>query len=311
MAARTYEPIYVESDHNFYFGIKEAITPAMVADSMLGLDAVIKKSAQVLAKMLDIRVKDSDVFISSIGIGSLDENLLVRFFLGKGKVADANLEKLREFLGLKKMTPKKLIGWIIAGVILYGSYQWYLGAPAKPEATYHFENSFNNLGKEAGIKPEEVLALLQSAVRNPEDLKKQIVKLTHPAGTTEPTSLSVDRESSFTLPQEITASVPPTYDRAPEDEPFKSFDNIQIVIRAVDLDRPGQGWAAIVPDVSDKRLPVQLEDGVDPLKVPVGKYTTADITVIYKVDGKGNKTPKKYLLKKLPDPVQIAPKVAN
>ena len=234
--------------------------------------------------------------MTSIELGSYKENFLVRMVFGSGEDAERKIEELRQKLGLKEMNAKTLIGFLLAAALVYGAYLTL--KPGSPSSV-HIENSFNTIGREMNLKPEEVMALMEEAINNKEDLKKHVVKLAHPGGVSQGGEIRIDGNDAFTIPAEIVNGIPTRYEKKEAEEPFQDFDNVTIVLRAMDLDRPTTGWWAIVGEISDKRLPVEISADINPATIPIGKNTPVDITVVYKVDSHGNKTPKRYLLRKL------------
>lgn len=278
----------------------------MLADSLLGLEGVVKQAKFILSKMLDIHIKDAEIMLTAIEFGSLDEKFSLRFIFGKGKEAERNIEKLRTALGLKNMDFSKIAKWALAAAILYVAYQ-YFGKQEKPaeSTSIQIENSFNNLGKETGFSRDELLGIVEAAVKNKEELKRHVSKLTRPKESGAAGSVFLDEDGGqITIPADVVNLIPPNYTKEETEDPFEDFDGIAIVVRAADLDRPEVGWAAIIPTISDRRIQLQIAEGIDPLKVRMGKYISADVTVIYKKDRNGNKSPKRYMLRKIhPVPV--------
>lgn len=288
---------FIETEHFFYYDTKNPATASSLAESLLGFEGIVKRSTAVLSRVLDVPIKDTEVLITSFEFGSYKENFIFRFLFGKGRAAEKNLEKLRNQLGIQNMDLKKVAAVVVTGAVLYAAYRFLPSAPTP--ATIHIENSFNNLGKEIGLSKDELIALFDATIRNPDELKKHVSKLAHPGATPHGGTITLDNNPALSIPADVVSVIPPGYTKDDVDEPFKDFDGIQIVIRAIDLDRPATGWAGIVPTISDRRLPVSLADGLDPATVPAGKNTDADVTVIYKVDKNGNKEPKRYLLRKV------------
>jgi hypothetical protein len=288
---------YLDTAHFFQYDSKIPVTAGALAESLLGLEAVVKKSAGVLNRLFDVHIRDTEVLVTSFEFGSYKENLVFRFFFGKGREAERNIEKLRTQLGLKNMDFKRATAIVVTGAVLYAGYRFLPSTPSP--ASVHIENSFNNLGQELGFTKDELIAIFEASIRNPDDLKKQVSRMAHPGAVPHGGTMTLDNDTQLSIPPDVISVITPGYTRDEPDEPFKDFDNTQIVIRAIDLDRPATGWAGIVPTISDKRLPVALADGLDPSTVPAGKNTDADVTVIYKVDKHGNKEPKRYLLRKI------------
>lgn len=106
----------------------------------------------------------------------------------------------------------------------------------------------------------------------------------------------IDGKESLTIPDEIVSLVPRKYEKPAPAERIERFEDVQIVVRALDLDRPSQGWWGIVPEVSERRLPLVVDADIPTGAVPVGKYFQADVEVIYKLNKKGERIPKKLAL---------------
>jgi hypothetical protein len=289
---------YIETEHFFHYDTKNPVTASALADSLLGIEGVMERTKKVLNKLFDARIKDTEVLITSIDIGSYKENFVVRMLFGEGRAAERNIEKLRRKLGLQKMDLKKAIGIIFVCAMLYVA--WTFLPKEQAPATIHIENSFNNLGKELALSKEEVISLFQTTIKNPEELKKNVSQIVHPSGAPHGGTVMIDHMKELAVTPDVVSVIPPDYKRhTPEDPPFQDFDNVQIVIRAIDLDRPATGWAAIIASISEKRLPVILAEDINPATIPAGRSVEADVTVVYKVDQHGNKTPAKYELRKV------------
>lgn len=293
----------IESAHFLHYDLPGPVTASALAESLLGLDGVIKRSAVVVGALMEVHVKIADVEITGVELGSYKEHFLVRMVFGKGKAAEKNIDKLRRKLAVKNLNVSHLFTAILGGAIVYVALK-NLPATESP-AKVHIENSFNTFGQQIGMTGAELQALIAASVRNPADLQRHVVRLTHPNGNEASGTLVFDKNPLLTIPKEAIATIPHEYDRE-EVEPFRDLNNVDIIIRAADLDRAAMGWAAIAPEISDKRLPVRLEEGIDPMKLTVGRYTKVDLTVQYRTEKDGSQTPKRYLLRKLHAETQTA-----
>lgn len=289
-----------QSEHLFIYATKKPISATMLAESLVGLDGIVDHSARVLAAIMEVRVKSSGVLIKKIEFGSYKEDIIVRLLFGKGKDLEKNIEKLRKLTGLTHMSAGTLITLVLICVLGYGVYK-FAADKGDQKATISITNSFNDWGKEVGMTGEELMAKVATAITDHGDLKKQVVRLTRPAGADDNGSITFDGSPARKLDAEVVSVVPLQYEKELPDEPVKDFPNEQIVIRAADLDRPSTGWFGIAPGISDRRVAVQLEEGVDPMKIILGKYNQADITVLYELDKRGEKFPKKFLVRKIYD----------
>ena len=290
---------YLESDHYFYYDTKIPVTTSALAESLLSYEAIVRRSRGVLNNVLGAKIKDSEIYVTGVEIGSYKESFTFRFIFGKGRAGEKNVEKIRKKLGLTNVDAKKLIGIVVLGAVLYAAYCFLPKEPTP--ASIHIENSFNNLGKEIGLSKEEILKLFSTSIKNTEDLKRQVSRLAHPNGEEHTGSMHFDRDDSLTIPSDIVSMIPAGYKKEELDEPFRDYDNVDIVIRAVDLDRPDAGWAGIFPEIGDKRLPVVLAEGLNPSAISIGRLIPANITVVFKVGKNGEKHAKRIMLRSLVD----------
>lgn len=288
------------ADYKFLYNTREPVTAAALAESLAAIDALAAKAPAVLKTIVPrIGRIDAQLLVTHIAIGSYDEHFLFRLVFGKGKVAERKLEALRKKLKLDKMNPTQLAALLLSGVIIYGVWQF---SQSDKSASIHIENSFNSIGGKLNMSGEEIAAILDSAIRNKEDLRRQTVKLIRPAGLSETGELTIAGEDiQLTLPPKALDVVPVSYSKAEPNEPEELLVKVPAVIRALDLDRPGQGWAGILPEISERRLPVELAEGVNPLSITPGKITYLDVNLIHSVDHHGNKSPKRIVVERVYD----------
>lgn len=292
------ERFFIDVPQHFYQRFEGEVTAAMLADSLIGLDGMVRHTADFLERYLDVRIRGSETLVTSVQFGSLEETLLFRFFFGKGRVGAKKFEEFRAAVGIKNMEAKHLVGLALSAVALFGVGYWMRGRANAP-TTIHIENSFNNISEGLQLSHEELLALLKATIKDPEELKRNTVRMVNPDGKRHGGEIVINGEEQTTLPKEVLEVVPEKYEKEVADEPVKIFPKSDVSIRAMDLDKPERGWWAIAPEITDRRLPILLEPGIDPLSIPYGKLIKADLLLTYKVDRHGNRSPKGLVLKRL------------
>lgn len=285
----------IESEQYFYYDTKNLISATSLAESLKSYDALVRRSSVVIGRALGVRVKETEIFVTEISIGSYQDTLLYRLICGKGRAGEKKFEEIRKAIGLKNMDTKKIIALLIAGAVLYTAWQ-FIPEKKTPE-TIHIENSFNNIGTELGLSRDDLFRLYGSSFKNPEELKKIVSRLTHPGDVVHEGSMTFDKDGTVKVDANALAVIPSGYVSNEGEEPFKDFTSIELEIRAVDLDRPDAGWAGIIPSVSEKRLPVAVAEDISPAAVPVGRIFEGDVTVIYRITAKGERMPKRYMLR--------------
>lgn len=297
----SHEAAVWESSHQFYFDSKTPVTPTSLAENLIGLDGVLRRSADVIGLMVGLKIDEMSVVLTSVELNSYKDEFWFRLIFGKGRAAEKKLDDLRKKLHLDGMDSKKVIGFAISAVVLWGI--WKYASPEKkedPAIQVHIENSFNNLGGEVGLSREEVIELVEAALKNKkEDVKKHVVKLTRPDGHDGGGSVTIDGKETLRISDKLVDLVPKDYQKEEPKERMREFTKKEISLRAVDLDRPNSGWWALVPDISDFRLPVSLGEELDPGKTPVGKYVTGDFSVVDVKSTKGEYKPKRIILHRI------------
>ena len=285
-------PAESTTQHTFYFSSKGLITARSLADNLIGLDGIAHSAARLIEGIVDVRIKDTEVLLESY-----KDYFVFRLLFGSGEAAERKLEKFRTSLKLKNMSAENMARLALFAVISYGAWKLYNAQPhSGNDAAVHFENSFNNMAVEIGMDRDQVIALIEKSIPNPEPLKKDVLKIARPDGQHLSGDIVIDADPNFTVPRQVVDTLPEKYELSDAEVPEKDFMNIQLVVRALDLDNPERGWWAVVPDVFDKRLPVSVDGDLDPAIIPVGKYFRADIRVLYKIKRNGEKSPKRVLL---------------
>ncbi len=296
------ERFFLDVPQHFKMQAPGEVTARMLAESLLGLEGIAKHSVDFLESYLDVKIKTAEVIVTDVEIGSIEDTWIFRIVFGKGRGAAKKFEALRAKLGVKNMEPEKMIGFAMMGLLLYATGKMHGAATvaAAPEATTHIENSFNTVSEGLNMPREELIALMSETVKNEEELKRDTIRLVNPDGQVRSGKIVFNQDEVTTLPPEVLEVVPAKYERAEDlEEPMRDYPAAEVSVRAMDLDKAGQGWWALAPAISDRRLPIVLGPGIDPLTIPYGKTIKADLTLAYKVDRQGNNTPKSLVLKRL------------
>ncbi len=76
------------------------------------------------------------------------------------------------------------------------------------------------------------------------------------------------------------------------------YSNVEIELHAQDRDRAKQGWAAVVPAISDARVKMQIFPPIQPEDVWTHQKIRGDIIAVFRDDG-GDLTPTQYHLIRL------------
>lgn len=85
------------------------------------------------------------------------------------------------------------------------------------------------------------------------------------------------------LQRDVVRDIPADFivDHAEEHAPTRYFKEVSLEIHAQDKDHGGKGWAAIIPTVADRRIPLRLMTGVEAKDLWGADTVKGDVTVIY------------------------------
>lgn len=289
-----------ETPHHFSYNTPGEVTAEALANNLLGLEGVFASSSKIVGRLLGTSIRETEIIIQEIELGSYRDTFLFRMVFGQGDDAEKKVEELREKLRIHNMSAKMIVGVAVTAAVLYGAIQYgaATGKPLEPSVQISIDNSFNGIAHELNLSREELLALLDSALKGDEELKKSVIKLVKPEETTRPGEIVIDRTPTLTISEQVTGLVPGKYEKPKPTEVSEREEDVQLVVRAVDLDKK-TGWWAVMPLESDRRIKVELSPEVAPTSIPVGKFMRADIEILFRVDPKGEKSAQKITILKV------------
>jgi hypothetical protein len=301
----------IETEHFFFFDSRSPVTPRALATSLLGLEGALLQARPVISCLLGTHyVKELQVYVTKIEIGSYKDNFLVRLIFGRGRAAEKKIEELRKALKVDQMDAKKVVGLVLAAGIAWVAYQYLVPGPPpggnQTNIQIHddritIENSFNNIASGTGLTGDELRAVLDQLLTKPKknELKRNVSRLLHPTGDRNEGSIQIDGDANLSIPEAAAAAIPPNAESDQEIDPIENFEDVQMLLRAADLDNDDRGWWGIFDEVSESRVPVHILPTVDRSKITLGKYMQVDVTVTYRVDRNGNRRPRHYLMSKV------------
>lgn len=292
--------IPITTNHLLHLDCDKPVSPRSLAEALLGLEGVVMESRPMMSCLLGGQfIKEIQIEIQQIEIGSYKEMFSVRFLFGRGRAMERKIDEIRKDLRLDKMNPKAVVGVAVAAAILFAAYEYAKEEPARIQ----IENSFNQIATGTNLTGEELRELV-SALLSPTQqasIRKATSKMVHPGGTPSGGTLTIDENPKLQISAEVIQEIPATPPEMEQDEPIEDVTDVQMVVRAADLDNPEKGWWGIIPDKGDTRVRVHVMPGVGIDKIPFGKYFQADVTITYSVSRAGNRKPKQYFLTKVHD----------
>lgn len=273
----------LEFSEEIYYSIGNDPSIKEIISSLQGWESLIKQSRGVLSELTGSHVMDVEVRVSKLEVGSLREKLLIRLIFGNEEEFNKCIDELRtKYIGDGPVRNALIWAVIIA---LAGTAFLTLAKLMAPNNTSHFEannNTIINIGAgHTEITPERIQAIIDSSATDKKALAKSAVKILSPARNDENASLIIGSgNTQYTIPAETIKKVP-TDVEFPSDTYTRDHSDVDIEIRATDLDNP-ENWAAVIPGLVDRRVKLVLAPDVNPDDLKRLYSARADVTITYK-----------------------------
>lgn len=278
-------PYQLEFTENIYYSIGNNPSIKEIIESLQGWEAIIKQSKGVLAELTGSDILDIEVRVQKLEVGSLTEKILIKLGFGDEENFDKFLENAHErYIGEGKMR-SALVWTVIAGVLATGMYLAVKNMA--PNNASHFEANNNiiiNIGAgETNISPERIQSVLNSTLVDKKTAAKGAVKILSPARNDENATLMIGNDNaSVTIPSDLISKTP-TEVSFEADTYTRDHYDVDLEIRALDLDNPTKGWAAVIPGLVDRRVKLVLAPGIKPEDLSHKFAFRADVTITYKL----------------------------
>jgi hypothetical protein len=286
-----------DSVHQFYWSNRQPVPIAEVADTLLALERVVRCSPKVLAALTQTEIAGLEVYVSAIESGSLLETIAIRLLFKDEENLNKFLDRIRGNALQPGMTRNLLIGTVFASLVGYGA--WLAAKVSNPPGQTTINASNNtiiNLGAgQVELTPEAFRAIVEAAVADKKDLAKSAVRLFNPARADAQASIVIDGNEATTFSPAVISATPRTIEKV-KDERVEHLMDVDLQIRATDLDSLSRGWAALIPGHIDRRVKLKLEPDVKPIDIADKFSVRADVSVYYRQDRSGKKIVPDYIL---------------
>lgn len=285
-ALKAPELFVFETTHRVYYNTQKPVPIKDVITALQGLEGVLKSLPQVVSGLTGIEIEGCEFLVQSIESGSLTEEIAIRFFFKDRAGLDAFVDKI----GANKVMKGAVITAAIAGIVVYGLSLSMSGKPA-PNITAN-NNVIINIGAgEVNMTPESFAAVVRAAVGDKKGTAESTLKLIAPArsdpgSTVTMNGVGMAGESGQKL--EISAA---SISEAPvkldlgANERIEEFPDVELYIRATNLDSKKVGWAGKLSNRAD-RLPIELDPSVSENDIFGRASVRVDAAVIYTEKGK-------------------------
>lgn len=272
---------------NFYYSTEKPVSVKEIIKSLQGWEAIVKQSKDVLANLTECEIDGIELEIELLRTGSLYEDVVIKLLFGSREKMDEFVAKCHAKLGEGALR-NALVFAVVSGLVGYGLY--LASSAMNVDSAPHFEANNNviiNIGAgEANLTPEGLKSVIETSVKNKKTLAEGAIKVISPARNDDSASLRIGSgEQVVVIPQETIKKAPTTVTMEPLTKVVDYLD-VDIQIRALDLDHPSKGWAAVVPGIIDRRVKLVLDPSLSPDTLSGKMSFRGDITVTSNLSNK-------------------------
>jgi hypothetical protein len=288
-----------------YYSNKNHLSLEDIAESLLALKAIIETTPDVLERLKPgLQIQKVSVFVNEIKSGSLLEDLIVKFLFGNQEKLESSVQSLRKDIDVDSLLSNRTLVGAIIGALITGGGIYLLNKLKGPEeqkqALQASQNVFIINGANlAGVTDEQFRSVIQGTIERNDHLPKEAVKVVRPAKREGQTSIVLNQDPQTTIGSQAIKAMPTS---PPNDEPAETVDdfyNVEIQIRAIDLDSTKRGWAAVVPSISSRRTKMHIDPHIKVQNLLEKTTINGDITVIFRYDESGARVPNLIFLREL------------
>lgn len=293
------------TSQTFYYSNKHHLSVEDVAESLLALQSFIKATPDVLERIIPgLQIQRVDVFVNEIKSGSLLEDLVVKFIWGNQESFDQHVADLRKDLKVDALLANKtLVGAVIGALVIGGGIYVANKMTAREEQKQTLQAVQNvfivNGANLSGVDEQKFRSAIQEVLYKNDHLQKDAVKVVKPAKRDAEATIVFNNDPVATIDNKAVRAMPGSaLDEAREEE-MDDFTDVEIEIRATDLDSNKRGWGAVVPSVSPRRVRMHLDPEIKIYDLLGKQSIRGDITVIYRRDDKGTRFPTLVFLRSI------------
>lgn len=284
------------STHEIYWSNREPVPIGEVAETLLALERIVKMSPLVMEGLTGVGIRGIDVYVNAIESGSLMEKIFIKLLFKDEASFDAFLDKIGEKINKPGMTRAALITAVIAALVGYGA--WLAAKVSNPAGQSTISGNYTtiiNLGAgQVDMTPEAFRAIVEAAVLDKKALAQSAVKLFKPARADAQASIVIDGNDAASFSPAVIAATPRIAEVEKQEQVIHLRD-VDLEIRATDLDSLNTGWAALIPGKVDRRVKLKLAPDIKTSEIADKFSVRADVSVYYKLDKAGRKMTPNYI----------------
>lgn len=278
----------------------------IVAKNLLAHEALIKETVKIIDQVYpQVEISVTTVNVRSVTHGSLREYLAVGVFIAVQEDLEKEVPDLIEKItGLD--VPDSADTFVTALVMLVVAYlagaaidRIFPGSDTK-KIKESYERRLEYLTEKQGLDMTAFNSYLEHEYKReqPKSLVSRVVDIIMPAKLDPIANLETpDGEVLFS--HDAIGQIPISLGAATTDGRSYPMENVFVEVHRSDRDQNRYGWRAVIPEVSEKKVRLELHSDLDPKDYYGAESLTGDVAVREEPNEEGDMEPRVYYLNRI------------
>jgi hypothetical protein len=279
-----------EAPFSVRYVTQDAVPVRDIIDSLLAVEAVLNEAAAFLPRIIDgLEVEQIQIRVREIAQESpLRELFIATLFLTfQQSLEDEVPGAITSATGVP--IPDRfdtIVTVLVLVIVFYGVgaiKDVVIGRGGEGPAKKKLEALVEELANMLGTSPKTIQDRLDERYGEKAPWKRLVAaagRFFKPSKSQDSAPMEVNHRI---LDQDLIRDVPADYqvDKALKVDPFRSFSNVKLELHAQDKDHGGKGWAALIPNIVDRRVRLKLMGEVGTGDLWGQDAVRGDVTVVY------------------------------
>lgn len=291
----TEKSLYFE--HTLTYTNSAPLSVQDVVDSLQALEKLSKQFLpQALSSLSGTYVISAELYVEGFEAGSFIERVLIKLFFKDedglnnflAKARESAISTYRSLPGeghpvFKAVAVSATVGALVAVGASYAIQT--TGNHSPSNITTLTDNTIIIIGAEAySQSPDAFLSIIDTtASADKKSAAKQAASILAPAKKEVGATLIMNESDQLTFDAAVISATPSTVDFEAY-ESVKPYSDVDLEIRATDLDSTKRGWAGVISGIVDRRVKLSLDPGIDPMILAGKQKVRADVEVTYRLN---------------------------
>jgi hypothetical protein len=298
----------VRFPHTIVYDVPADVPVADVIDSLLGAERLLLDIGPLLERLVPDLEAQVRVYIREISPSrSLREVLIAALFLTYQKDLEKEVPDLVNKMFGMDVSQHSTIASILFIVLLYYGAEFVFRLINKTADHSLLQDELNGIVRDAckefNLTEDRIKQILADRYRTPSRIKllgKAAIRVFVPSKRQNNAAILIgDRR----IEPRIVGEVPSDTRLLDVDEPpvTEPVENVRIELHAQDVDRPKSGWAAVIPEISQTRLRMQIYPPIKTEDIYTKHEVSGDIILVSRRNESGNMEPYMFYLVRVHD----------